>query len=92
MPTITLQHCVPVSIFQSDEDADVSIDVTVGGVPTDGAVAVAVSPPPIVPIPPILCGTGATVYACPARSVTLHYVSTPLGPQTVEVEYVVHEK
>jgi hypothetical protein len=86
MPTVTLTHCVPVTIYQSEADASVTLTVSVGGDATDGAVSVATTP--FHPTVPVLCGTAPPpVTFDPCKCITLHYVKTPLGPDTVDVDY-----
>ena len=86
MPTVTLTHCVPVTIYESEADASVTLTLSVGGAATDGAVNVATNPyHPTVPVP---CGSSpAPMTFDPCRCITLHFVKTPLGPDTVDVDY-----
>ncbi len=87
MATVTLQHCESVTIFQSDVAVDVGLDIAVGGVATDGAVTLGSAPAAPVPDVPIACGSSGTPTVSPCTTVTLHYVKSSLGPDTVTVTY-----
>jgi hypothetical protein len=88
MPTVTLQHCVPVVIYgPSSPPQEVTLDLTIGGSAGDGIVDVTAGPGQL-PGPVSLPTGSSGTYPLPAVTIVkLHYIKSSGGPMSVSVTY-----
>jgi hypothetical protein len=91
VPTVTLQHCVAVRVYATDEDPppDVGVDVDSGGSATDGIVQVKANGPDGPIVGGVPCGIHKLVPAVAPKEIWLHYMKTLTGPEETEVTYQV---
>lgn len=90
MPTISLQHCIPVVIYSSGVPADVSLVLAAGGLPGDGTVDVIVGPNGPDPPDSLPTGSGDQFQAPVCLVISVHYRMEPGGSPTVPVTYSYH--
>jgi hypothetical protein len=94
MPTIVLQHCVPVRVYPVQGDTppqNINVNLS-GGNPGDGSIDVH-SPGPIGPVVGTSpTGASLSVPVPGATDVWIHFMQSPGGPMTTEIEYDVQTR
>lgn len=84
MTQLTLQHCVPVTIWVSSVPTDKTLQLSAGGMPGDGDVKVSGTGPPE---DSVATGTNDSFFYPGCTSIVLHYIKSKGGPSSVTVEY-----
>ena len=87
VPTITLQHCVPVTVFSCEVPSILTIDLAVAGSPGDGAAQLLPTPGPMAPSGPLGAGSSKVFNTAGCTELKLHYIQAPGGPSSIQVTY-----